>query len=312
MTDEARKGGSGNGNCGGHTDPALKARLLELMHGRGWGQRRVADLLGISQSALSQWLQDKYASAETMNRRVEELLEERKAAGEGIVPSEGYQIIQEVCAQCQEERKFGVILGNPGVGKSKALSLYAQEHDDVLYIKADVTTNAKVMLETICGLRGGGLTVAQLMVEAKATAEGKLIIVDEADLLPVRVLEALRAIFDEGRTGLVLAGEPRLERLMRRGPHATENLAQLYSRVDFNILVTNPSEADMKAFLDTTGVEDREARRLLTHAGSKGSFRAASKLLNQSIRLAKVNNAPVTGPVMKAASRLIMHPQIQA
>lgn len=293
---------------GGRTDPEVKERLEGLMVARGWSQRRAADQIGVSQTAMSRWLQDKYEAAEAMNARVSEFLDQRRAAGEGIVPSEGLLVIQEVCRQCAEERRFGVVQGNPGVGKTKALTLYQLEHDGVIYVRADVTTNVKVLLEMVCGNPGGGMVASQLMVRAKEIAEGKLLVVDEADLLSVRVLEAIRAIYDEGGCGVVLAGTPRLERLLRRGPHATDNLAQLYSRVDFNVTVLPPSHPDMDKFLDTAQIQDPKARKIIATEGSKGSFRAAAKLANQSLRLARMNGCPVTEQVVKAAGRLIMRP----
>lgn len=290
------------------TDQELMGALKALMEARNWGQRRVADLLGVSQATLSQWFGGKYTAADTMNRRVAEFLHERKEAGEGVVAAEAYTLIQEICSQCQDDHKFAVVQGNPGVGKTKALQIYEQEHEEVLYVRADVTTNLKVLLEELVGSEGGGLTNAQLMREAKAKLKGKLIIVDEADMLPVRCLEALRAIWgDGGWCGLVLAGTPKLERLLRRGPHANDNLAQLYSRVDFNVVITNPTPVDMEQYLDLAGISDSEARRLITTAGNRESFRAAAKLLSQAQRVARLNGAEhVTGAAVKAASKLIM------
>lgn len=291
-------------------DPELIAELKALMDARNWGQRRIAELLGVAQTTVSQYLAGKYAAPEAMNRRVAEFLHERQQACEGVVPTEGFRMIQEVCAQCQEDAKFAVIQGNPGVGKTKALQLYTQEHDEVVYLRVDVTTNLKVLLEELVGREGGGLTNAQLMREAKARMKGKLLIVDEADLLPVRCLEALRAIWgDGGWCGLVLAGTPKLERLLRRGPHASENLAQLYSRVDFNVLVTNPTIPDLEQYLDQAGVTDAEARRLIMLAGNRDSFRAAAKLLSQAQRVARLNGqAAITSAAVKAAAKLIMRP----
>ena len=290
------------------TDQELMEALRALMEARNWGQRRVADLLGVSQATLSQWLGGKYLAADAMNRRVAEFLHERAEAGEGVVAAEGFNLIQEICGQCQEDSKFAVVQGNPGGGKTKALQLYAQEHDEVIYLRADVTTNLKVMLEELVGAEGGGLTNAQLMREAKGKLKGKLIIVDESDLLPVRCLEALRAVWgDGGWCGLVLAGTPKIERLLRRGPHATDNLAQLYSRVDFNVCITNPTPVDMEQYLDKSGVNDAEARRLITTAGNKESFRAAAKLLSQAQRVARLNGQPgVSAQAVRAASKLIM------
>ncbi|EAZ1917991.1 ATPase, partial [Salmonella enterica] len=57
---------------------------------------------------------------------------------------------------------------------------------------------------------------------------GRLLMVDEAELLPYRALEVLRRLHDKAGIGIVLAGMPRLLINLkgRRG-----EFAQLYSRV---------------------------------------------------------------------------------
>lgn len=57
---------------------------------------------------------------------------------------------------------------------------------------------------------------------------GRLIVVDEAENLPLRALEIVRRLHDETGCGLVLSGMPRLVANLR-GKHG--ELVQLYSRV---------------------------------------------------------------------------------
>ena len=291
---------------GGQTDQEVKARLESLMAARGWSQRKAAEQVGVSQAAMSRWFANRYESPDAMNSRVAGWLEQRRQAWEGLIPSEGYQVIQEVCSACQEKRRFGVVIGPPGNGKTEGLKAYERDHDDVLLILCDSSMTPKVLLEEICGETGG--TTAELMRHARARSEGRLILIDEADTLPVRSLETLRRVYDFGRCGMIFAGEPRLEHLLRRSPGTKDNLARMYSRVDYFVGVTEPAAADVHTYLDAHGVTDPAARKLIAQVGGKASFRAADRLTQRSKELAALNGQQVTEAVVRLASKRVILP----
>lgn len=293
-------------NATEHMDPELLERLQALMSTRGWSQRKAAEELNCSQSKLNQWMSDKYASPQVMNDQVRRYLDERREAGDGLVAGQAYQMIQEICTLCHDHHRFGVIIGPPGDGKTVGLTAYERDHDEVLFIEADSSMSPKVLLEEICGETGG--TTSELMRHAKVQTIGKLIIIDEADSLPIKALEAIRRVFDKGKCGVVLAGEPRLERLLRRSPGTKDNLARMYSRVDYFVSICEPTSGDVEQYLDKAGIEDRAVRKMISTVGQKASFRAATKLVERAMELSQINGQPINETIVRAASRRIILP----
>lgn len=131
-----------------------------------------------------------------------------------------------------------------------------------------------------------------------------LLIVDEADRLKVSTLEQMRAIFDQGGSGLVLIGMPGLERRLARYP-------QLYSRVGFVHQFRPLSEAETRCLLNQhwkpDGVSlpaqfaDEEALIAILRI-TGGNFRLLHRLLTQIGRIAEINKLQeVSRPVVEAA-----------
>jgi DNA transposition AAA+ family ATPase len=119
-----------------------------------------------------------------------------------------------------------------------------------------------------------------------------LIVIDEADRLKMTGLEQMRAIFDEGRIGMVLIGMPGLEKSLAR-------YAQLYSRVGFVHEFKPLSQADVRQLLregwspsgislPDEGLIDEDAIATLIRI-AEGKFRLLHRLLQQIGRVMEIN-----------------------
>ena len=139
----------------------------------------------------------------------------------------------------------------------------------------------------------------------------ELVIVDEAQRLKMAALEQLRDLYDRLNFGLVLVGQPGLERSLARYP-------QLYSRVGFAHQFRVLSEEETRWLLQqrwshlgmnlrVDDFTDTEALAAIVRI-TAGNFRVIHRLLMQIERILEINNLQtVTKEVVeKARERLIL------
>jgi len=139
----------------------------------------------------------------------------------------------------------------------------------------------------------------------------ELVIVDEAQRLKMAALEQLRDLYDRGQFGLVLIGQPGLEKSLARYP-------QLYSRVGFVHQFRVLIEAEIKWLLQerwshlgmhirVDDFTDTEALAAIVRI-TGGNFRIIHRLLMQIERILEINHLQtVTKEVVeKARERLVL------
>jgi len=130
----------------------------------------------------------------------------------------------------------------------------------------------------------------------------RLVIIDEADRFRMASLEAARAVFDQGGTGLVLIGMPGMEKRLTRYP-------QFYSRIGF-VHTFRPLSADGVRSLLSGGwtppgaglppLSEEAVTAAIRVTG--GNFRLLDRLLAQTGRIARINGlSAITAEAVHAA-----------
>lgn len=137
---------------------------------------------------------------------------------------------------------------------------------------------------------------------AKLADPTNLILIDEADRLRVTSLEAARAVFDKGGTGLVLIGMPGMEKRLARYP-------QFYSRIGFVHGFRVLGAAEVRRLIQggwtPPGVvlpplEEEALAAVIRITG--GNFRLLDRLLSQTERVVRLNGlTAVTVEAVNAA-----------
>lgn len=292
----------------------LQDDLKQLMAERKYSQTAVARNLGISTAALSQWLVGEYGGrADKINSSVKAFLqreEERRASRKLVIdflPTDTAQKIFEICRLCHLDGEIGLITGDAGSGKTTSVKEYARQNSDVILIEADLGYSARVLFKELhrkIGRDGEGILHDMFDdVVDKLKDSGRLIIVDEAEHLPVRALDLLRRINDKAGVGIVLIGLPRLVEQItkKRG-----DFAYLYSRIGMAAKIFKLSDGDVQLFVKYVFPEANGIIKDFRKACG-GSARILVKLLKRTQRLTQINNSELTaGLITRAADMLLV------
>ncbi len=294
-------------------DDGVRERLDKYMKDEGQSQSAVSRSLGISATALNQWLKGGYpGDVARIDDAVESFLKrqrERKARSYPKLPFIMTQAAKKATAVidlCHTENEIGVIYGQSGTGKTEAVKSYAKANPGVILIEADPGCTARSLFSDLSkrlGLEGRG-SIHGMLEEAveKLNGSGRLIIMDEAESLPLRALELLRRLHDKAGVGVLLVGMPRLLANLRgeRG-----ELLQLYSRVGVAAKLEPLTEDDTKQILSAIFPNINGLSKAF-HAESRANTRTLVKLISRARKLAELNGCPIDKELVKTAAETLI------
>lgn len=291
----------------------MKEQLLHYMEQTGATQTQVAKALGKSVAVINQYLKGTYQGrTDEVDDAVKRLLERHKDKvierkfNSKFVMTYAAQCCQDVARFAHTDGDINVITGAAGLGKTQALKDYVKHNPDVVMIEVEPSYSPKVLLKTICqkiGVNDTGLN-HELFERIKGKlCQGRLLIVDEAELLSTKSLEYLRRINDLTQCGVVLAGMPRLI-VNLKGKYG--ELAQLYSRVSLAIDLGNSLNEEDIAKLAESGIGTAQFNDLLYKA-SKGNARRLNKLMRGVIRLSEMHQRPIDETLINSYADMLIH-----
>ena len=281
--------------AGGSNGAGLRGQVRAALAAAGLSQARAAREMGVSDSAMSQWLAAKYpgdaAAVDAKAARWLRAREERASLARRMpeapewTPTASARRIEAGLSYAQLAGDITVIYGGAGVGKTLAARRYASQRPNVWI--AAMTPAAQALgpclerLALACGLRPANSRAARLEEELRDRLEGSqgLLIVDEAQHLGTRALEGVRSLHDATGVGLALLGNETIYSRLTGGRRAAE-FAQLFSRIGKRVRLTRAAKADVEALLAAWPVEDAAAREAaLEIARQPGALRGLTKAL---------------------------------
>lgn len=296
---------------------ALQERLEQYLNDTKISQAKVAPMIGISQTALSQYRRNMYdkGNVTEVENKIEEFLtaaEEQAAVTEKALP---YRPIQDyipttisedvykLIRYCQLEKGMVIVHGDAGIGKTKGAEKFVRENPMAsIYIQA---TPSSGTMGNILKLLARALKIPEtrskldLMLNIREKLEGtnKVIIIDEAQHLKLNALEEIRTLADPNTitgqtgTGIVLIGNTEVYSRMVGKQEA--RFAQLFSRIRMNRYYNTHkvTKDDVKALFPRL-TEDKMTKELdFLHSvcQSKWGIRGAVNVYNNA-----VNNENIT------------------
>lgn len=316
----------------------MNGRLAELRLSKAEAALR----MNYSRPALSQYLNGKYASDPTeLEKKIAWFLHETEPDRIGsrpddqnivgsITPPEGWSpqprlkskveffesrdFVQAigVCQACQENMGIGIIVGRSGYGKTHALRKYAKL-PRVVYIEGNETMNCKDIVRRIENKTGIPRSYGSIdermerIVDFFNINQGYLLIMDEADKLinkyTQKKIELLRNISDSADLGIVIAGEPALETLLKSYD------ARFANRMDFYYKLKGLSRQEVTDYLEGYEVEESALAEFMSRANNSqsGCFRLLDRTLSNVLRILKERGETrVTMKIVSEASNMMM------
>lgn len=287
------------------------ALLQQYQQEHGLSQARLATILGVSSAVISQYLKDEYkGDVATLDKKVKELVEReahnRSDIKNDFVKTMGATKILDSCKKAHANKSIRLVIGEAGLGKSRAISYYAQVVENVVLIRVNPTFSVKVLLNELC--QKLGLTASKNnndnfnALVGKLAGSSRLIIVDEAEQLNYKCLEIIRNLHDLTGVGVILAGMPRLKANLQG---KSLEFRQLYSRVDWVCDLENAlSDEDIGKLAHSSLGTDEFNKVLIKHA--HGNARRLSKLIKGAEQIAQMSKKPIDDSVIEQAAKMLI------
>jgi len=260
---------------------------------------------GISAAAVSQYLSGKYQgdklAVENALMSFIEAQKDKIQCTAGVVDTDSLRRISAVAQICRANGKLAVVCGRAGSGKTTACKNYAETNSGTVYLYADVSCSAQELfadlvsalkIKPVYQLRQNYKTARNILSGSR-----RLIIIDEANHLPYKALEMIRAIYDTTGCGVLLVGTEQLYYNLRghRGEYE-----QLYSRVALYQKTVPLTLEEVEGYLSATAPKAKPLANIF-HKNSAGNIRILANLVWESIRLAEINKCEISRDTVRAA-----------
>ena len=268
---------------------ALQARVEQFLKEKNISQAKAAPLMGISQTALSQYRRSMYDNGDiaALESKLEEFFrtqEEQEVNTEKALPyrpTQDYiptsisEDVYKLIRYCQLEKGMVIIHGDAGIGKTKGAERFVRENSTAsVYIQATPSTG----------------TLGNLL---KVLAEGtnKVIIIDEAQHLQLRSLEEIRTWADAnpitGQQGVGIALIGNTEVYTRMVGKQEARFAQLFSRIRMNRYYSTRkvTDEDVAKLFPKLAEDGRKKELNFLHgiSQSKWGIRGAVNVYNNAV-----------------------------
>ena len=205
-------------------DLALRASLLAFRddsQGR-WNNSTISRQIGYSPRVVSDYCApdgNKYdGDTPAVERAIKEFLRDQRLISDTNVETIQTEITRKIEAAIEDirtARRIGVIIGDPGIGKTRALALYCRTHELAISFSAwegecSKTAVADLLFHAadVANLKRGDNKIKVLA--EKLNQSGRVIIADDAHKLSPHALQLLYDFRDRAGSPIVLIGDTRL------------------------------------------------------------------------------------------------------
>ncbi len=282
----------------------------------GLSRAEFATLVDINRSYISTYLSGgslPNGTAEKIEERFLELIRPTKtaAATSDFLRTADAMGVIAVCQSCQDYMGMGILIGRSGFGKTYALKYYAKGAK-VCYIECNESMTARDLIKAM--ERAIGLPHLSGSIDDRLDTikeffnanRGYLLIIDEADKLITKhtqkKAEILRNIFDQADMGLVLAGEPALEKMVRT------YIPRMANRIDFHFELSGLLNDEVREYTAELELDEEAQGEILRRAtnSKNGCFRLLNRTWENVKRIATYEEVVGIDTVQQASAMMMI------
>lgn len=278
-------------------NPELQQRLREYIAECG-SQSKAASAIGKSTAAISTYLSNTFkGNLENFEKHLEEIFENKKAAeqlksasvGTVYKPTSISKGVYETIRLCHLKGGLAIECGDAGIGKTMACKKYAEDYPtSAIYVTVNpclVTLSA--FLKLLCRVQkitaNGRKDEMWMRLADSFEGERKVLIIDEAQHLPIKTIEAIRAFFDSNpQLGICLVGN--IETVTNTGK-SKEAFAQIRNRTKLTEVrhTSAIQSSDIEILFPAVATDEKAINLLLGIARSEQGIRGASNVFSNSV-----------------------------
>lgn len=272
-------------------NPELQQKLEQYISEVG-SQSKAAGNIGYSTGTLSTYRKGTYnGDVEKFESRLREFFDLKNEAqtlysAPDYVPTSISEGVYSTIRMCHLKGGLADECGDAGIGKTKAALKYAAEYPgSAIYVTVNpCVSSLNAFLKLLCRqlkLPTGRKDDMWMEVDAALRGGRKVLIIDEAQHLPIKTIEAIRAFTDDNpELGVTLIGNPETVTNGRSRPA----FAQIRNRTKLiNIRRTlEVTKDDVKLLFPALAGRDKEIDLMHTIARSEQGIRGAVNLYSNA------------------------------
>jgi hypothetical protein len=207
---------------------------------------------------------------------------------------------------CKQYGQIGVVVGDPGTGKTTAVRAFQEAQDGVVYCRMTKASSklqpGLVRLASAFDVQasqnGGAHELYQSVSYAMQQRSDLMLVIDEAQYMDDELLETIRDFYDEhndarshNRLGLALVGNYGLtDRWADRSPRRrnVSNFKQLRGRLGPVLDFAKPSAEDIASLCEHHGIVGKQSCALVAKASNApGGLHNAANLVRVAKQLSE-------------------------
>ncbi|WP_294962346.1 AAA family ATPase [Sulfurimonas sp.] len=281
----------------------MQTKTREFLTKNGLTQSILARSLGVSTSAISQYLKAVYkGDVAGLEVKINDFMNNYKNKDNvkalKIVQTADLNMAHFILDECIIGNEMAIVFGKPGCGKTTTIKEFVKTHPEAILIEAIPGMQIRSVLSSICEKLGiQSLSNSEIMIvdiSNEFKRRESILIIDEAENLTTKTLEAIRRIWDFSNVPTALVGTPALLTNLKG---RNGELLQLYSRISGVWEFKGLTDDDFKALFNDSS---NDIKAITTH------LRRAVNIYKKAVRFAQMKNETINAGHIKSASSMVI------